>query len=313
MRNIIGIVFSLLLVVACGQSYEEQQRLSREDQKRLAREDSSALKIAVMPTLDCLPMYVARHYGLYERLGADIRLKHFVAQMDCDKALGKRKVEGMITDIVRGRRIEERGIPLKYVAATGAYWQLITNKSARIKTLKQLDDKMTAMARFSATDLLSDYVRDSVKLGEERTFKVQINDVNIRFKMLENNMMDAAWLPEPQATAARKAKHRVVADSRKLGMRFGAVAFREELFADTARKRQIDVFVKAYDMACDSINKNGIKAYAEIVKDYCSVTADVVNAIPKDIKFTHAAAPCDRDMDKADNWLKANGKENGKE
>ena len=34
----------LLLVTACGQSYDEQQRLSRAERYRLFREDSLALK-----------------------------------------------------------------------------------------------------------------------------------------------------------------------------------------------------------------------------------------------------------------------------
>lgn len=56
------ILAGVTLIASCGVSYKESKRLSRLERARLAKEDSAALKIAVMPTLDCLPMYVAREY-----------------------------------------------------------------------------------------------------------------------------------------------------------------------------------------------------------------------------------------------------------
>ena len=89
------LLFALfLLVVACGRSYEEQRRMSRAERYRLFREDSLALKIAVMPTLDCLPLYLMKDHQLYDTAQLDLRLKFFTAQMDCDTALLNRRVEG---------------------------------------------------------------------------------------------------------------------------------------------------------------------------------------------------------------------------
>ena len=84
MKKLIYLVFFAAIVAACGQSYEETKRITRLERQRLAREDSAALKVAVIPTLDCLPFFVARHYNLFDSLGADIRLKAFSSQpRDC--------------------------------------------------------------------------------------------------------------------------------------------------------------------------------------------------------------------------------------
>ena len=77
------VVTGLLMLVSCGQSYEETKRLTRAQRLKLAREDSAALKIAVMPTLDCLPLYIAKDHQLFDTV-VDIRLKRFTAQMDCE-------------------------------------------------------------------------------------------------------------------------------------------------------------------------------------------------------------------------------------
>lgn len=294
----------LALLTACGPSYQEEKEMSRQQRLKAQREDSAALKVAVTPTLDCLPFYVAEHYGMFDSLRCDIRLRCFTSHIDCDSALENGKVEGAITDIVRVSRLEDRGMRLDYPIATDTYWQLIANKTSRINELRHLDKKMVAMTRHSATDVLVDRAADSALLEKERLFRIQANDVGVRLLMLKNNIVDAVALTEPQATAARTDKNKVLMDTRNLGMRCGVVAFRHFEPEDTARSRQMAVLLKAYDMACDSINKYGIHAYDDIIAQTCGVSDKVVKALPKKTKFKHAAPPKEEDMEWAAKWYK---------
>ena len=87
MKRLLTGLMAALVILSCGQSYEETKRLSREQRRKQAREDSAALKIAVMPTLDCLPIYVAKERQLFDT-DVDIRLKplyRFVAVESSDK------------------------------------------------------------------------------------------------------------------------------------------------------------------------------------------------------------------------------------
>ena len=288
---------------ACGNSYQETKRLSRLERQRLAKEDSAALKIAVMPTLDCLPLYVAREYKWFCDGKTDIRLKYFTSQIDCDTAILNGRVEGAVSDLVRVARMNKSGAKVKPQIATAAYWQLFTNRNSRIRQLNQLDDKMVAMTRYSVTDMLADHVVDSAKLKSERVFKVQINDVNVRLQMMLNNEMDAMFVTEPQATLARLAKHKVLLDTRKMNWHMGVIAFREKPMKDVDRKRQYDVLVKAYNQACDSINKNGIARYAHLMEKYCRTRSAVLDSIPK-TKFPHAVGPREKDVLRAEKYIK---------
>lgn len=293
------IVFLLVCMAlgACGNSYEERQRASRARQASLLRQDSLALKVAVLPTLDCLPILVAQKERLFDTLGVDVRLRHFNAQMDCDTALLGGSVEGMATDLVRAQRIVRRGTPLEYVAATGLSWQLVANRKARLRRLNQLGDRMVAMTRYSATDYLTRNTLDTVKL-KEKVFNIQINNVRLRLLMLLNNEMDAMWLPEPQATKARLMGHNVLADSRRQGVHFGVIAFRKAALADKRRREQLRNFTKAYDMACDSINKRGFVHYAELLKKY-DVDMKTIRQLPP-VRYEHARKPQAADVRKAD-------------
>jgi len=302
MRKIIWIIATIVLFSGCGQSYEETKRQSRAQRLKLAREDSAALKVAVMPTLDCLPIFIAKDHQLFDT-AVDIRLKRFTAQMDCDTALMRGRVEGSISDIVRAERMIKLGTPLKYVASTNAYWLLITNHHQRITQLKHLDDKMLAMTRYSVTDLMGDLAVDSAKLKPERVFRIQINDVNIRLKMLENNEMDAMLLTEPQATQALLQKHKVILDSRKEDIQMGVVVFREKGMDDQNRKKQMEVFLKGYNEACDSLNEYGVRRYRDVIRKYYNMSEQAVKALPDSLKFEHAIAPRQKDVERAQQWL----------
>lgn len=305
MRLISKILIPLVVAImaGCGQSYDDAKKLNEQKQRQNQREDSLALKVGVMPTLDCLPLYVAKENGLFGQDSVDIRLKQFSSQIDCDAAISSGRVEGGITDLVRAQRMKSKGVALDYVAATNTYWQLISNRRARIRRIGQLKEKMIAMARFSATALLADYAADSARLRRDDVFKIQINDVGTRLQMLLNNEMDAMMLTEPQASRARLGNNPVLMDSRDKDIWLGVIAFRSKAIADKNRKRQLAAFIKGYNAACDSINKNGVKHYADIIKKYCKSDDKTIKAMPK-MKFGHTGLPRQKDVNAAAKWLK---------
>lgn len=297
MKKMLFYIFAVLALASCGNSYDAQKRIDREHQRELQRQDSLALKVAVVPTLDCLPIYLAADERLFDTLGVDVHLKVFRAQMDCDQAVLKGAADGMVSDLVRTERLRLLGTPMQYLTTTGAYWQLLSNRKARLKSLEQMGDKMIAMTRYSATDYLTDESLKGVKT-KSSVFRVQINDVQIRLRMLLNNEMDAVWLTEPLATAARESGHCVVADSRDRMVSLGVVAFNGKAVAGEHRRKQLAAFAKAYDMACDSINKNGLKHYSSLLEKWYGIDRKTVNALPNS-KFLHMAKPRRENIEKA--------------
>ena len=302
MKKLLWIIVTICLVVGCSESYEETKRITRAQRLKAMREDSAALKVAVLPTLDCLPIYLAKEHQMFDT-AVDIRLKLFTAQMDIDTALANNRVEVGVSDLVRVERLKKQGDSLRYLTSTNAYWQLVTNRGARILDLKHLDDKMLAMTRYSVTDLLGDLAVDSAKLKTERVFRIQINDVNVRLKMLENNEMDALILTEPQAAAARLLKHKVLLDTRKLNMEMGVIVSQWNGMNEENRAKQLRAFMRGYNKACDSINQHGLESYAPLITQYCRVTPEAVAQIGQHLKFHHIALPREEDVERAKAWL----------
>ena len=297
MRKYRYLLFSLLsfvLLGACGKSYKEQQRLSHEQQIAAARQDSEALKIATLPTMDCLPLFIAAEDSLFQKAGVDVRLRRFGSETDGDTLLRSKRAEGIVTDLVKAERLRRLGVKLSFVTATNASWQLISNRIARVSELKQLSDKMLAIAPYSATQLLADLAIDSAR-PKETVYRIEINDVNVRLRMILNNEIDAALLPEPQATQARLFQNPVLMDSRDKNLRMGVIAFRKKAMDDKSRKKQIDQFLQVYNNVVDSINKNGVKHYGKIICKYMGVDMRTVRALPS-MRYDHAAKPRPRDI-----------------
>ena len=303
MKKLVLYIIGIALFASCGQSYEEKQRLTKAERARLAKLDSAALKVGVMPTLDCMPLFLAKERHLFDTLGADVRLKEYTAHLDIQDALEKGRIEGGITDLVRAHRMMAKNTPLRLVASTNTYWQFITNRKSRVKELKQMTDKMVAMTNHSATDMLAQMCVDSAKLKSSDVFRVPINDVHVRLAMLQNNEMDAMLMTEPQATAARLYKNPVLMDTRDRDIRMGVIVFREKPLKHKDRQKQLEVFIKAYNMACDSLNQNGWSPYKDIVMKYTKADEKTFKALPK-MKFEHAKAPRAKDVERAKNYGK---------
>ena len=292
------LILAVLTLVSCGKSDKELQA-ERQAQKLAEREAyQKAYKIAVMPTMDCLPAYLLKDSLLYDTAKVDIRLCRFNAQMDCDTAMIGGSVQAAFSDLVRTERLKHRNkVLMHYLTDTNLNWQLIADKDSKLKQLSDLSDKIVAMTRFSGTDLLTDMVVKKAK-PKYQVFRVQINDVLVRLAMLQNHEIDAYWFSEPQITKALSANNNSLFNSGDAGVHLGVVAIMDKV----RRQDEEAAFAEAYDKAVDQINKNGVKYYSALIQKYMKVDEAVVRALP-DIKYTKIGPPRKANLLMARNYL----------
>ena len=292
------LILAVLTFVSCGKSDKELQA-ERQAQKLAEREAyQKAYKIAVMPTMDCLPAYLLKDSLLYDTAKVDIRLCRFNAQMDCDTAMIGGSVQAAFSDLVRTERLKHRNkVLMHYLADTNLNWQLIADKDSKLKQLSDLSDKIVAMTRFSGTDLLTDMAVKKAK-PKYQVFRVQVNDVLVRLAMLQNHEIDAYWFAEPQITKALSADNNSLFNSEDAGVHLGVVAIMDKV----RRQDEEAAFAAAYDKAVEQINKNGVKYYSALIQKYMKVDESVVRALP-DIKYTKIGPPRKANLLMARNFL----------
>ena len=292
------LLLAVLMLVGCGKSDKELQ--AERKAKQLAEREAyqKAYKIAVMPTMDCLPAYLLKDSLLYDTVKVDIRLCRFNAQMDCDTAMIGGSVQAAFSDLVCTERLKHRNkVLMHYLTDTNLNWQLIADKGSKLKKLSDLSDKIVAMTRYSGTDLLTDMVVKKAK-PKYQVFRVQINDVFVRLAMLQNHEIDAYWFSEPQVAKALSADNNSLFNSEDAGVHLGVVAIMDKI----RRQDEEIAFAEAYDKAVDQINKHGVKYYSDLIQKYMKVDEAVVRALP-DIKYTKIGPPRKADLLMARNYL----------
>ena len=92
-------------------------------------------------------------------------------------------------------------------------------------------------------------------------------------------------------------------DSRKAGVQLGVVAFREKSLADKTRREQLDVFLKGYNQAVDSLNHHGLSRYRNLVVKYCHVKENQIDSVLRNMKYQRISAPKEADVERARKWL----------
>ena len=293
--SIVGVIVVLGLAIFLWWSANQ----GKTETVKETENDSTALQVGVMPTLDCLPVFVAQYDSLFKQQGVEVNLKTFSAQIDCDTAIISGKVKLAFTDVIRAQRMIRKKVPIDFYSSTMLGWKFITNLRSRIREMQDLDEKLVGVSRFSGGDYLAELAIDSAKMKREKVFRVQINDWEIRLRMLLNNELDGVLLPEPYATEAQNANNKTLYDFSKSAFRLGAMVVRTDNKKDSV---MLNRFARAYDMAVDSINKNGLKYYDKVFKKYYKAKGSTIDSL-KPMTFRHIEPVSTSDKNLAQQWL----------
>lgn len=248
---LLSIISCNILFTSCVDE-EEKARLSKAEKERLRIEDSLALKVAILPTSDCDAIRLADSLHIFDTLGVDVNLRHYNALSECRIALMKNMVEGAVVDSVLADVLKDKdSVSLTLGPATSLSWKIITSKKSRIVRTEQLVDKIIAADSHGYSHKFAEQLIDSLVKKQKNVYIIQCEDLNVRTKMLSTGNVDAAFLPEPFASAAIKSGGKVLMDYTSKPK--GVIAFRKKALADKRINQQYDLFLKGLAIAKDSL------------------------------------------------------------
>ena len=249
MRRIIYILAwlgTVGLLGSCGQT----DKVKTDD-------DSTALKLGVLPTVDCLPFYYADSIGLFDSLGISMKLVTFDAAMDADTAFVNGTVDGVVSDLVKTCIWQGQGDTAMVAMVGELRMWLITSPRARLLKAESLKEKIIGITRHSAVDFFADKIMESVKLQSIDLNKPQINNIRLRGQMVDQDQYDGAILPEPFASEAVARGAKRLDGTESLGLqRLMCVLFNDSVYK--TRQPEIDKVRKAYDLAVKALNADSL-------------------------------------------------------
>ena len=220
--------------------------------------DSAALRLAVLPTMECLPFFYADSIGLFDSLGVDVRLLTYGAAMDADTAFRRGWTDAIATDLVKACLWQSEG-DTAHVAMVGdlRLW-LVTAPKARLLKAESLKEKIIGVTRHSATDYFSDKILSSVKMKDIDLNKPQINDVWLRTLMVDQDQLDGAILPEPYASEAVARGAKRLNGSERMGVeKLMCVLVADSVYR--MRKADVEKIRQVYDRAVEAMNRDSVE------------------------------------------------------
>lgn len=279
---------------------KQEAMLSSEEEAQL---DSLALRIAVMPVMDCLPIYYAQRTGLMKEMNLNACVKTYVAQMDIDTTLRKKHTDVAYSDLIRAVQLMPNVSNLHAFMAGQERLTLIAQKGKRVKKENQLKEKMIAMCRLSVTDYWCDAFIDSLKMNDENAYRPQVNDVQLRADMLRTNLIDAGIYTDPYTTWMLGMGHHKIEQTKEQDPQMTTWLLRSDSTLSKEKEKQIQLFIRVFNQAIENINQglltDSIKA---ILRDTYKVPAIVADSLILP-KYNRAKAPKQEDLTRATNWL----------
>ncbi|MCR5849916.1 MAG: ABC transporter substrate-binding protein [Bacteroidaceae bacterium] len=263
--------------------------------------DTTVLRVAVMPTLSCLPVYYAEQTGLADSLGLEMEVLHFQAQMDIDTAIIYGHADVAFTDLIRVERLSKE-VTLTPFASCDEPLSLISLKTKRVKRVNQMKEQMIAISRLSATDYWCDRVLDSTRTNRDDIYRPQINDVQLRAEMLRQGLIDAAMMSEPYATWMTMLGHKRLFQSKGKQPRLYAWAA-----CSSSTQQQKKVFRKLLN---EAVERMGKEVEATLFRDILKQEYRLPPALVDTLDLPIPVPPADilqSDITEAEKWLEGRG------
>lgn len=246
----IGLV-TLGLCVSCNQS-----------NGKVEDTDSTAIRLGILPTMECLPFYYADSVGLFQSQGVKVQLVTFEAAMDADTAFANGSIDGIASDLVKACIWKENGDSVHVGFVGDLRLWLVTAAKARLMKKESLKEKIIGCTRNSATDYFIDKLLAAVKLQSIDLNKPQINNIRLRTLMVDQNQYDGAILPEPFASeaVARGAKRLDGTSDMQLN---GLMCVLWNDSVSKVRGEELNKIRDVYDMAITRLNADTLSNVLE--------------------------------------------------
>lgn len=253
MFRIILILFSTIFI-GCSQKTEQPKTTITN------ANDSSGnkadLTLAMLPTTDCIPFFVAQRNGIYDSLGLNVHLVLYPSQLNAEKSVLDKKSDGCASDIFRTILLQNQGKGIKLLFATEREWDLIANKALRANKISQISSRMIGMTRHSVLDYLCDYFNTQMSTAKGPMLRPQINSVFIRENMLTANQIDAAILPQPIALTATKKGHTKLFTTDLKYKGFSGISISSDVEYNPKKAEKVKLLQQGYDLAVKKLQQS---------------------------------------------------------
>jgi|SRR5665648_107067 len=232
----------------------------------------NAIKFAVLPIIDSLPMYVAQQEGLFEAHNVQVELIAVASGPERDQLLASKQTDGVInevlTTIMNNRESSNIQIVRFARAATSdtALFSILASQQSGITTVDGLKGQKIGISEGTVIAYLTDRMLQMEGFQPDEIVTVAVPKIPDRMTLLGSGELTAATMPEPVSSLlALQGATVVIADSKYPEFSYSAIAFRTDFIQQNPET--VRSFLAAIEEAVQKINADPAKYETTLVEN----------------------------------------------
>ena len=272
--------------------------------------EAVTLRMALIPVLDTLPLYVADQEGLFEANGVEVEFIPVASGAERDQLISAGQADGMINEVVSALFFNKEEVQVQIVryarAATAeqAVFRILAAGGSEINSVEDLKGVEIGISEGTVIAYLTDRLLQAEGFSSDEIKTIAVPKIPDRMALLGSGELKAAMLPEPLSTLAQQSGARLILDdTRHPEYSFSTISFRKAII--DAHPEAIRAFLAAIEQAVAMINADPDK-YRSLMSDRELVPAPLLEtySVPN---FVGAGVPSQAQYQDVLDWAKEKG------
>lgn len=249
-RTLFVLLFALsLMLSACAPS---------------APAETVTLKIAVLPIIDTLPMYVAQQEGLFAKHGVNVEFVPVASAPERDQLLAAGQADGTVNETLAVMLFNKDAVQmqvvryaLRPVEGYGHFFILASAQSG-IAAPADLKGVEIGVSQGTVIEYVTERILQAEGLSADEIKTIAVPKIPDRMSLLASGELQAGVLPDPLASlAAAQGAVKIIDDSQYPQYGFSVLSFRKQVIDE--HPDAVKAFLAAVEEASDLINLDPAK------------------------------------------------------
>ena len=272
--------------------------------------ESSTLKIAVLPIIDALPMYVAQQEGLFAKHNVTVEFVPVASAPERDQILAAGQAEGTINETLAVMAFNKESIQMQVVRYAlrptegHGHFFIIASVQSGITNVDGLKGVEIGVSQGTVIEYVTDRLLQSAGFNADEIKTIAVPKIPDRMALLASGELSAGVMPDPLASLVVAQGGVIVADdSIHPEYGFSVISFRKQVIDESPEA--VKGFLAAIEEATLLVNANPSK-YKDLLSEQNLVPAPLLDTYQAPV-YPTAGVPTEAEWQDGLNWLKEKG------
>jgi len=292
-KKIVLLLLSLILLSAC-----------------VPQPSTATLKIAVLPIIDSLPMYVAQQESLFAKYGVNVEFIPVASAPERDQLIAAGGADGTINETLAVMLFNKESVQMQVVRYAlrptegSGHFFILASAQSGISTVDGLKGVEIGVSQGTVIEYVTERLLQAEGFAADEIKTIAVPKIPDRMALLASGELQAGVMPDPLASLVVGQGGMVVADdSSHPEYGFSVISFRKSVV--DANPVTVKGFLAAIEEATALLNADPA-SYKNVLSEQKLVPAPLLDAYQAPV-FPTAGVPTEGEWNDALNWLKEKG------